>query len=47
MKCAECLYWWQDEDEEYPSCHANPNFPTPCEEEDFEAEEEPELDEGD
>jgi hypothetical protein len=47
MKCAECLYWWKDEDEKHPSCHADPNFPAPCEIEEEEAEEEPELDEED
>lgn len=44
MKCAECLCWWKDENEKHPSCHADPNFPAPCEEED---ESEPEHDEGD
>ena len=44
MKCAECLYWWKEDWEEHPSCHADPNFPALCEEEDPE---EPELDEED
>lgn len=48
MKCAECLYWWKDEDEEHPSCHCNEVAgDAPCEVEDWEAEEEPELDEDD
>lgn len=34
MKCAECNLWWIDEGEEYPSCHADPNWPAPCEYED-------------
>lgn len=32
-----CGYWYQDEYEEYPSCHYNdPRFPAPCEEEEEE-----------
>lgn len=41
MRCAECNLWWVDEGEEYPSCHADPNWPAPCEydeEEDYEEE---------
>jgi len=34
MKCMDCVCWWQDEDEEYPSCHADPNWPAPCEHDD-------------
>ena len=37
-----CGYWWQDEDESYPSCHYNDPWPAPCEyedEEDYEEEE--------
>ena len=40
MKCADsnCGYYWQDENEEYPSCHfpSDDPFPAPCEEEDWE-----------
>lgn len=34
MKCGDnCGYWWQDEDEDYPSCHFDHNspWPAPCE----------------
>ena len=34
MKCGNnCGYWWQDEDEDYPSCHFDPDspWPAPCE----------------
>ena len=34
MKCGDnCGYWWQDEDEDYPSCHfdSNSSWPAPCE----------------
>ena len=34
MKCGDnCGYWWQDEDEDYPSCHFDPDspWPAPCE----------------
>lgn len=34
MKCMDCVCWWQDKDEEYPSCHADPNWPAPCEHDD-------------
>lgn len=31
MKCAECNLWWAD-DPDFPcSCHADPNWPAPCE----------------
>ena len=34
-KVRNCGYWYQDEYEEYPSCHYNdPRFPAPCEEDD-------------
>ena len=40
MKCMDCCCWWQDEDKEYPSCHADPNWPAPCEydDDDYETE---------
>ena len=34
MKCGDnCGYWWQDEDEDYPSCHFDSDspWPAPCE----------------
>jgi hypothetical protein len=47
MKCAECNYYWADEGEEYARCHCKDDMIAPCEEEDWEMEEEPELDEKD
>ena len=47
MRCTECNYYWQDEGEEYPCCHCEDDMIAPCEEEDNEREEEPELDERD
>lgn len=47
MKCTECNYYWQDEGEEYSRCHCEDDAVAPCEEEDWESEEEPELDERD
>lgn len=47
MKCVDCNLWWQDEWEDFPSCHADPNWPAPCEYDDEgddnEEEEYPEL----
>lgn len=47
MKCANCNLWWKDEGERFPSCHADPNWPAPCEYDDegddYEEEEYPEL----
>lgn len=34
MKCSECNYYWQEEEDGYPRCHCDPNFPAPCEEPD-------------
>lgn len=34
MKCADCNLWWQDEGENFACCHADPNWPAPCEYED-------------
>lgn len=31
MKCAECNLWWKDVWRDYPSCHADPDWPAPCE----------------
>ena len=39
MKCTECNLWWADLNEEHPSCHADPNWPAPCEYDDYEEEE--------
>ena len=36
MKCFECNLWWTDAGEDYPSCHADPNWKAPCEYEDEE-----------
>lgn len=30
MKCADCGYCWQDEDEDYPRCHFE-GYIAPCE----------------
>ena len=40
MKCSDnCGYWWQDENESYPSCHyEGPNAWAPCAQEEFDAE---------
>ena len=40
MKCSECNLWWADETDIPCSCHADPNWPAPCEYEDYEEEEE-------
>lgn len=37
MKCAECNLWWKDEGERFPSCHADSNWPAPCEYDEEEA----------
>ena len=31
MKCEYCSMWWTDRGEDYPICHADPNWPAPCE----------------
>ena len=37
MKCFGCNLWWADEPDIPCSCHADPNWPAPCEyEEDYE-----------
>ena len=34
-RCEQCGYWWQDEDEERPSCHyEGPDAWAPCEQDD-------------
>lgn len=40
MKCAECNLWWADEPNIPCSCHADLNWPAPCEyDDDYEEEE--------
>ena len=34
MRCCDCSLWWQDENENFADCHADPNWPAPCEYED-------------
>ena len=37
MKCADCCYFWKEENESYPSCHWEPHAPgdmAPCDYED-------------
>lgn len=34
MKCAECNLWWADFPDVPCSCHADPDWPAPCEYED-------------
>ena len=38
MKCSECGLCWADRPGDIPYCHADPNWPAPCEieEEDYE-----------
>ena len=31
MKCDYCAMWWVDVGEDYPTCHADPLWPAPCE----------------
>ena len=33
MRCVDCPYYFWDEYEEMPICHADPNWPALCEEE--------------
>jgi len=40
MKCVDCVMSWIDPGEEYPTCHADPNWPAPCEYDDYEEERE-------
>lgn len=47
MKCVDCAYWWQDEDEDRPCCHYNRDDGyAPCEVEEIIEEPEEEF-EGD
>lgn len=38
MKCTECMYCWQAEDDDFPICHCPENDIAPCEyeEDDYE-----------
>ena len=47
MKCAECNLWGADHYGEIPYCHADPNWPAPCEydEDDYEDDYEGDFDE--
>ena len=36
MRCKDCCMWWPDNGEKYSSCHADPNWPAPCEYDDYE-----------
>lgn len=39
MKCKECNLSWVDEGAKCPTCHADPNWPAPCEyDDDYEEE---------
>lgn len=40
MECKNCVWFWTDEGENYPVCHADPNWLAPCEYEDDYYEEE-------
>ena len=45
MKCTECCYYWQDEDESRPRCHWEaccPGDMAPCEYETMETADDPE-----
>ena len=45
MKCTECCYYWQDEDESRPRCHWEaccPGDMAPCEYETLETADDPE-----
>ena len=34
MRCVECNYYWQAEDDDYPCCHYDSDCLAPCEEDD-------------
>mgnify|MGYP007104454666 CR=1 FL=1 len=42
MKCSECNLYWFDEEAGCAICHADPNWPAPCE---YDEEEDDEEDE--
>lgn len=35
MKCIDCVLWYIEDGDDYPHCHADPNWPAPCEYEDI------------
>ena len=35
MKCVECNLYWANQWEDYPTCKADPNWPAPCEYDDY------------
>lgn len=35
MKCIDCNYCWQDENDDYPRCHFEGWWTPPCEENDY------------
>lgn len=38
MTCKFCVLSWVDEGNDFPTCHADPNWPAPCEYEEEEDE---------
>ena len=41
MKCSNCNLYWQDKGYNFPTCHADPDWPAPCEyEEEYNEEDE-------
>ena len=40
MRCVECPYYYQDDYAEIECCHADPNWPAPCEYEEDNCDEE-------
>ena len=42
MKCIECNLWGADYYGDFPYCHADPNWPAPCEYDDDDEEDEEE-----
>ena len=38
MKCANCNLYWANQWEDHPTCKADPNWPAPCEYDDYEEE---------
>ena len=41
MKCKNCPLSWVDDGAKCPTCHADPNWPAPCEYDDDYEEEDP------
>lgn len=38
MKCKDCVYYWQAEDEDFPQCNFDGDSTAPCEYNDLEDE---------